>query len=61
MLILASASKIGKNKYDERGETIRVYLPEQAAHAIKKDLENGGNLDERLSREVWKLGAVTES
>ncbi len=60
-LILAYESKIRKNKYDKRGETIRVYLPDQVAQAIKKDLENGGNFDERLSREVWKLGTVIKS
>ena len=60
-LILAYESKIVKQEYDKRGETIRVCLPNQVARAIKKDFENGGDLDERLSREVWKLGAVTES
>lgn len=60
-LILAYESKIRKNEYDKLGETIRVYLPNQVTQIIKKDLENSGNLDERLSREVWKLGAVSES
>lgn len=59
-LVLAYEDKINRRNYNSGKETITAYTPTQLVREMSIEAGKARSLDERVARDIWRLGQIAE-